>query len=517
VKNVQTAKEMLELSTRADMGYGWVVIMALCLCLTYTGFRYAIPGISRLTIPFPAQLAASKNSALWPWLIGLVGVTLRIPHLFENLWYDETFTAAFARLPLENLPAAIMGDVHPPLPYLLSWLINHLFGGSEVILRLPSFGFGLLMIYLVYRLAGALGRTRNTALVAAALVAAMPGAIYYSDEARGYAWLACMALGAAICILENRPRLFVLCAGSIPWLHNTGYIYLGLFILMAMLYRPNRRWLQSATLAGLIGAIWLPFMLQQSTDISNGFWIPPLTLPGSLWYVMANTAGVNMPDLFVLPVFLPLWAVTLFAIWHSKRWLLTRRGLLYLGLCFGAPALLSLVSWLWRPVYVSRALLPSGVALAILWAIYITNRGKNAWWLTGAALGLSVVGFYSPVAAKTPVEGYLKSCSGADMAYYTDVVAWFYGNYYVDAPSLVWEGANDLNQSLPDTAKAVLFNQGNETNLRGKVCLIEVDTPYSTADERSHVANVVSRYPHETHYQRINGVFDLYIYLLDIT
>lgn len=512
---MQTTQQMRELAASADGGYGWVILMAAACILTYGGLRRVFPGISRLNLPFPTRLSDLGDSAFTPWLIGAGAMALRIPHLFENLWYDETFTAAFARLPLEQLPAAIMGDVHPPLPYLVSWLTGHLLGMSEVALRLPSMGFGMGMIYLVYRLARGLRLTRSVALVAAALVAGMPGAIYYSNEARGYTLLACMVLGAVVCILENRPRLFILCVGTIPWVHNTGYVYLGLLMVSAVLYRPNQRWLQSAFMAGLIGAAWLPFMLQQAGDIQDGFWIPPLTAPGALWYVMANTAGVNMPDMLVLPVYVPLWAVTLIGLWHSRRWIMTRRGLLFAGLVFGAPALLSLASWLWRPVYISRALLPSGVALGILWAIY-NQHSKNAWWLTGAAMGLSIIGFYSPAAAKEPIESYLRSCFQADMVYYTDVVGWFYGSYYIEKPSIVWEGANDLNQTLPVSTKRVLFRQGTDADLHGHVCLVQVNTPYSTPDERAHVAHVLARYPHEKHLTEINGVFHLYVYLLEV-
>jgi hypothetical protein len=505
---------MHQLAANSDYGYGWVIVMALAICLTYAILKRIFPGIARLVLPFPAP-SLLIDTPKTPWLIGLVGLGLRVPHLFENLWYDETFTAAFARLPLEKLPAAIMGDVHPPLPTLVQWLTGQVFGLSEVALRLPSLGFGMLVIYLVYRLTLALNLPRKTALLAALLVAVMPAAIYYSNEARGYSLLTCLILAAAICILEGRSRSYILYAGLIPWVHNTAYIYLGLFGVVAILYHHNRRWLKAVIFAGLIGAAWLPGTLQQAGDIANGFWIPPLTVPGSLWYVMADTVGVNMPDLFVLPVYVPLLAVTLLALWHCRRWLTSKRGLFYIALAFGAPALLSLACWVWKPVYVSRALLPSGVALAILWAIYITRHGKNAWWLTGTALMLSVMGFFV-TASKEPIESYL-TCAPADMAYYTDNVAWFYGNYYLDMPGLVWKDTNDLNQYLSDDIKNVLFRQGTERDLHGNVCLVQIDTPYSKPEERAYVQGLITRYPHHTTYREITGVFHLYIHHLEVS
>lgn len=512
---MQTVDEMSALAMRSELGYGWLIVMAVCWCLTYACFRRIFPGINRFNLPFPARSILTNDLSYAPWLIGLLGLVLRIPHLFDSLWYDETFTAALARLPLRDLPTAVLGDVHPPLPYLVQWLAARLLGTSEIALRLPSLAGGLLLIFLVYRLTLALKLSRPTALIAAGIVAVMPGAVYFSNEARGYTLLTCLAIGAAICILEDRRRLFILCAGFIPWIHNLGYLYLGFFLVAAVAYHPNRRWLKAVVMAGGIAALWLPGLYHQLADVGNGFWIPPLTVPGSLWYVMANTVSVKIPDMLVLPAYVPLWSITLLALWRNRRWFTSRPGLFYAGLVFGVPLALSLICWLWRPVYISRALLPSAVGLVILWAWHVTHS-RNGWWVTGAGLLAAIVGFYTPTAAKIPIDSYLRDCAFADSAYYTDLVAWFYGSYYVDLPSEVWTGANDLNQSLPDSAKTVLFRQSDGGNLHGRVCLIQVDTPYSTQAEHAQVAQLLAKYPHrEARFTEISGVFHLYVYVLE--
>ena len=118
--------------------------------------------------------------------------------LTQGLWYDEAFTWRVARLPFPRMMEALAGDVHPPLWYVIEWVTIRLFGESEVVLRLPALLFGVLGLWLVYRLGLALGYARKTSTLAAVLLAGLPGWIYYSQEARMYTLLACGVLVAVI-------------------------------------------------------------------------------------------------------------------------------------------------------------------------------------------------------------------------------------------------------------------------------------------------------------------------------
>src|SRR3990172_8957004 len=96
-------------------------------------------------------------SRYWPWLLFCSALAVRLFHLgSESLWYDEAFSAHLAALPLPRLIAATAGDVHPPLWYIIEWLMVHTLGASEFSLRLPaalaSAGGVLEMFYLVRRI-----------------------------------------------------------------------------------------------------------------------------------------------------------------------------------------------------------------------------------------------------------------------------------------------------------------------------------------------------------------------------
>lgn len=73
-------------------------------------------------------------------LLALSGVT--------RYWYDEAFTALLSRLPrLSDAISATALDVHPPLHYVITWLLAHaLTGRQEFVTRGISAVFQMLAL-----------------------------------------------------------------------------------------------------------------------------------------------------------------------------------------------------------------------------------------------------------------------------------------------------------------------------------------------------------------------------------
>ena len=71
-------------------------------------------------------------------IIIISSTILKLMLMSGGAWYDEFFTLALANLPIPNLIAATMADVHPPLYYLLARLAVVLFGSSPVAARAPA-------------------------------------------------------------------------------------------------------------------------------------------------------------------------------------------------------------------------------------------------------------------------------------------------------------------------------------------------------------------------------------------
>ncbi len=107
----------------------------------------------------------------------------------QSLWYDEGNSARIAERSLALIIAGAAGDIHPPLYYMLLKVWRAIFGESEAALRSLSAAFGVGAVAFAY----AAGRDlfgRPTGLIAAALLAVAPFAVYYGQEARMYAMLA---------------------------------------------------------------------------------------------------------------------------------------------------------------------------------------------------------------------------------------------------------------------------------------------------------------------------------------
>jgi 4-amino-4-deoxy-L-arabinose transferase-like glycosyltransferase len=123
-------------------------------------------------------------------LIVLAGVALRVYHLdAQSFWYDEGNSARIAERSLQLIIAGAAGDIHPPLYYIVLHYWRALFGETEFALRMLSVLCGVGLVIFTYLLARRLFNPR-VGLIAAALVACSPFAVYYSQEARMYVMLA---------------------------------------------------------------------------------------------------------------------------------------------------------------------------------------------------------------------------------------------------------------------------------------------------------------------------------------
>ncbi len=140
-----------------------------------------VPARRGIRAPRPGYLAA---------LLALTALALRLYHIGDRpLWLDETYTAHAVRY-------ATLGDVmawtytsldQMPVFNVTTWLLRGL-GATEWALRLPSAVAGALSVLAVYHLGRTVARPR-VGLIAALLLAVLPFAVWYGQEARAYAVL----------------------------------------------------------------------------------------------------------------------------------------------------------------------------------------------------------------------------------------------------------------------------------------------------------------------------------------
>ena len=126
-----------------------------------------------------------------------LGATLRLHGLAaENLWTDEgTSLVLSGGDSLVGIIADVAArDSHPPLYQLLLHLWRRAFGSSDFAIRSLSALLGTACVPAIF-LVGAALYDRRIGLGAALLMAAMPAAVRFSQEARSYALLSLLAIG----------------------------------------------------------------------------------------------------------------------------------------------------------------------------------------------------------------------------------------------------------------------------------------------------------------------------------
>jgi hypothetical protein len=336
------------------------------------------------------------------------------------MWYDEAFAALFsARGPAEMLrgtldvEAGVAADVHPILYYTLLWGWQSAVGQAPGIVRALSVIFGLGTVAVGFGLARALFGAR-TAAVAGILLALSPFQVHYSQEARMYALLALLLTSATWLYWRALTRDapwewagFAILAAAAMYTHNLAFTFL-LPLSLTPVFQRRWRMVGKTVVAGLAALLlYLPWLLHLPTQLARvraAYWVEapgPATMVRTL---LAYVSGLPVPDR-ALPIALAAAVLTFFI----GAWLLLGRAsqarqgraqAIWIAYLAVAPPLVMLAASILQPVYLDRALLPSGV-MFLLWIGWaIAERGSGRLYRLTAAISLAVafalglVGFY---------------------------------------------------------------------------------------------------------------------------
>ncbi len=241
-------------------------------------------------------------------LFGLVavGAVLRAPYLVAGLWRDEASTY-FEVVPngfFAVAAAVTRGELNPPGYFLLERLWTALAGSSALVLKLPSFVCGILLIVATYWLARSFW-SQSVAWVAAAFATVTPAALDLSAEARPYSLAALLAAVTLWYYLRasraERPAGalvgFVVSGIALAYVHYTGLVLLGWLAIATpyVLWRGRRlkRLTPFGAAFAAIGILYVPWFGALRTHLATGTpWTEPLPRSQIVGAIQGNVTAM---------------------------------------------------------------------------------------------------------------------------------------------------------------------------------------------------------------------------------
>lgn len=236
------------------------------------------------------------------WLAITLAFVLRIINLNQSLWLDEAINIVYAQSSdlWWYVTKYSIGDFHPPGWFVILWIWTHLFGFSETISRLPSVILGVGTVGLTYLL----GRdffNKKVGLLSSFLLAIAPLHVYYSQEARMYAFAA-FAVTLSFYFLHNltlKKRWanlgYTLSLILILYSDYLAYLVIPVQVLYFILIKKFNIKILLKLLVALATLVpWLSiFPLQLQTGISKTVILPEF---GNV------VGGSNVKDLLLIPL-----------------------------------------------------------------------------------------------------------------------------------------------------------------------------------------------------------------------
>jgi uncharacterized membrane protein len=313
--------------------------------------------------------------------LAVIGITaaaavLRFWHLGgQSYWFDEALTVEHVNSSFGAMVSTLLNhEGEPPLYFALVWCWAKVFGDGEAALRSLSAVLGVLTVPVMYSATRALAN-RRAAIAVAALVAASPALIWYSQEARAYPLLIFLSALSLMFFARSleRPVARNLAGWAIASALAIASHYYAIFLIA-----PEALWLlarsrdrRAAALAvgglGLAGAALLPFVLYQRSHGGVG-WITESDSLGGRVRTAARffTTGLPIPSQHLATIVIIAWLAALaLVLWSGDR--RTRHGtLVALGLGCVAIAIPLLAALLGTDYVLDRNLLPAWLPLVVV-------------------------------------------------------------------------------------------------------------------------------------------------------
>jgi uncharacterized membrane protein len=341
--------------------------------------------------------------------------------------------------------AATAGDVHPPLWYLIEWIVYHLLPLPAWAIRLPALIFSMMAIYMFVLVCNSLLIPARVQVAATFLMSILPMQIWYAQEGRMYALLEFLVLAALYAGLQRKWITLGLIGTAMLYTQNYSIFYLAVigFVLLVLDWSQIKKVFISLATAGTLYLPWAFVVANQITEINGRYWIMdagPGAVLGAVYkqfFASAMLAPGLIPSYVVVFAVLIIGAYSL-VITHSQKQLCEISFVVPM-MAFAPLAIAWIVSLLWQPVLLFRPLIGISPFLYLIAAwplssvqpIPAMSSGKvYAACFIVPLLGMGTIGYFQNIAAMKG-EGavspmldtldYVRShWQEGDVIYYTD-------------------------------------------------------------------------------------------------
>ena len=366
--------------------------------------------------------AVQSRSRLFWVIAGITAAaaTLRLATLgLQSYHHDEIVTAG--RVLRGSLWHAVLkigaSESAPPLYYLLAWFWTQVFGTAEVGLRSLSAVAGIAVVPVAFLLGAELSG-RRTGLVAAALVAANPMLVWYSQEARCYSLLVLLTSVSLLFFLRARRTES---GRDMAWWALASALALATHYFAVFAVGAEGAWLLWRHRAGARRALgWVlavavllaPLALWQMSQVDHTDWIEGFAMP----YRIGQTAVAFMvgetgdliaepvrPALALVPGLLVVAACLLLLLRGSPKQ--RRDGAVLAGLAAATLLVPLLLAAAGKDFVIDRNLIPALVPLLLIAALGITASRAGR---LGAAIGGALVAYSLGFAVWTNFDASLQ-------------------------------------------------------------------------------------------------------------
>lgn len=333
----------------------------------------------------------------------ILSILLRIYKLgSESLTLDEMATVNVAKKSIEEI--ILYRNIHPPFYYIIIHYWIELFGDSEFSIRFPSVIFGVISVYIIYKL-GKLIFDEKVGILSAFILSISIFHILYSQTARFYSLLALLVLLSNyyfIKILEEPSQKntirqkntvkYIISTLLMIYTHGYGLLYIIVQNIYYLLFKKNiRYWFMVQGIILIFFIPWINIMIKRLETVGVGggglSWINRPTL-FSLYDLFKFFADTNEIGIYI---FIFVCIADLFIFQkneqtnriensnknsnESSNTFKPRRIFLFLWLLF--PIITSfIISIIFAPIYLNRYVIGSLPAFVLIISKGIFNFRK---------------------------------------------------------------------------------------------------------------------------------------------